>query len=80
MLYTARIGRNHPPETTGKFIVAKQWNAFVGRLNPDNKPPPLEEIGGLLRAFLLPCISSASQELDTRQWNPSLHWSKTEKR
>jgi hypothetical protein len=53
----------------------QQWNAFVSRLNPGNEPPSLEEIGTLLRAFLLPCIAPASSEPITRQWSPSQHWS-----
>jgi hypothetical protein len=38
----------------------QQWSAFVNRLNPGEKAPSLEEVGTVLRAFLLPCISGDS--------------------
>lgn len=34
-----------------------QWNAFVSRLSPGDKAPSLQEVGALLRSFLLPCVS-----------------------
>lgn len=49
----------------------QQWNAFVSRLNQGDEAPSLEEIGTLLRDFLLPCILPASS---FRHWSPSLHW------
>jgi len=53
----------------------QQWNAFVGRLYPGTGSTSLEEVGILLRAFLLPCIHSASaDESAARHWTPSLHW------
>jgi predicted nucleotidyltransferase component of viral defense system len=54
----------------------RQWNAFVSRLYPGSASPSLEEVGVLLRAFLLPCILSVSAaESAARYWTPSLHWS-----
>jgi len=54
-----------------------QWNAFVSRLNPGDKAPSLEEVGALLRSFLLPCISGKSAtQTKTRLWTPRLNWSK----
>ena len=35
----------------------QQWSAFVNRLNPGEKASSLKEVGAVLRAFLLPCIS-----------------------
>ena len=54
----------------------RQWNAFVSRLYPGSASPTLEEVGVLLRAFLLPCILSVSAAESTADyWTPSLHWS-----
>ena len=54
----------------------RQWNAFVSRLYPGSDSPSLEEVGVLLRAFLLPCILSVSAaESAAHHWTPSLHWS-----
>jgi predicted nucleotidyltransferase component of viral defense system len=54
-----------------------QWNAFVSRLNPRDKAPSLEEVGALLRSFLLPCVSGKSPtKAKTRLWTPRLNWSK----
>jgi predicted nucleotidyltransferase component of viral defense system len=54
----------------------RQWNAFVSRLYPGSDSPSLEEVGVVLRAFLLPCIPSVSAaELTAHYWTPSLHWS-----
>jgi predicted nucleotidyltransferase component of viral defense system len=54
----------------------RQWNAFVSRLYPGSDPPSLEEVGVLLRAFLLPCILSVSAaESTAHDWTPNLHWS-----
>ena len=53
----------------------QQWNAFVSQLYPGSDSPSLEEVGVLLRTFLLPCILSASAtESTTHHWTPSLHW------
>jgi hypothetical protein len=54
----------------------RQWNAFVSRLYPGSDSPSLEEVGVLLRAFLLPCILSVSAaESTAHYWTPSVHWS-----
>jgi predicted nucleotidyltransferase component of viral defense system len=54
-----------------------QWNAFVSRLNPGDKAPSLEEVGAVLRSFLLPCVSGESlTQAKTRLWAPTLNWSK----
>jgi predicted nucleotidyltransferase component of viral defense system len=56
----------------------QQWNAFVSRLNPGAKAPSLEEVGAILRAFLLPCISGDSlTKAEIRSWTPKQGWSKT---
>lgn len=56
----------------------QQWSAFVSRLNPGNKAPSLEEVGIVLRAFLLPCASGEPQtESGTHRWAPSLGWGGT---
>ncbi len=52
-----------------------QWNAFVERLYPGSKAPSLEEVGALLRTFILPCIDAAAAHGSTdRNWTPGLHW------
>src|SRR5215472_4073540 len=38
----------------------QQWAAFVSRLNPGDEAPSLEEVGAILRTFLLPCISGST--------------------
>jgi predicted nucleotidyltransferase component of viral defense system len=54
-----------------------QWNAFVSRLNPGEKTPSLEEVGALLRSFLLPCVSGEPRtQAKTRLWTPTLNWNK----
>ena len=53
----------------------QQWSAFVNRLNPREKAPSLEEVGALLRAFLLPCISGESlSKAKTISWTPKQGW------
>jgi predicted nucleotidyltransferase component of viral defense system len=55
----------------------QQWSAFVSRLNTGAKAPSLEEVGAVLRSFLLPCVSGESlAEADVRSWIPSQHWSR----
>jgi hypothetical protein len=55
----------------------QQWTAFVSRLNPGDKVPSLEEVGAIVRTFLLPCISEGSlAEAEARSWTPSQHWSR----
>jgi predicted nucleotidyltransferase component of viral defense system len=50
----------------------QQWSAFISRLNPSDRAPSLEEVGLMLRAFVLPCLSSTDPGV--RRWVPSLHW------
>jgi predicted nucleotidyltransferase component of viral defense system len=53
----------------------QQWSAFVNRLNPGEKAPSLEEVGTVLRAFLLPCISDDSPtKPDILSWTPNQGW------
>jgi predicted nucleotidyltransferase component of viral defense system len=53
----------------------QQWSAFLNRLNPGEKAPSLEEVGTVLRAFLLPCISDYSPtNPDTLSWTPNQGW------
>ena len=53
----------------------QQWGAFVNRLNPGEQAPSLKEVGAVLRAFLLPCISSGSPtKPDTLSWTPNQGW------
>jgi predicted nucleotidyltransferase component of viral defense system len=63
-------------EFLGDSQKTRQWNAFLSRLYPGSDSPSLEEVGILLRAFLLPCILSVSAaESTAHYWTPSLHWS-----
>jgi len=56
----------------------RQWRAFVSRLNPGDKAPSLEEVGAILRAFLLPCISCDSlTKAEVRSWTPNQGWNRT---
>jgi hypothetical protein len=76
------IPQDVPFALTNEFLndpqKKRQWNAFVSRLNPGDEPPSLEEIGTLLRTFLLPCISDTpTSKPNSRKWTPSLHWSET---
>lgn len=58
-----------------------QWNAFVSRLNPGSRTPTFDEVGSLLRTFLLPCILSASPARATDlQWKPNLGWAEIQNR
>lgn len=53
----------------------QQWAAFVSRLNPGDEAPSLEEIGAILRAFLLPCISGEFMaKTETRSWTAKQGW------
>ena len=59
----------------------QQWNAFVSRLYPGSKAPSLDEVGALLRAFLLPCIQPAAAPGSTaRHWTSDTQWSEVESR
>jgi predicted nucleotidyltransferase component of viral defense system len=74
------IPQDVPLALTEEFLgdpqKTRQWNAFVSRLYPGSDSPSLEEVGVLLRAFLLPCILSVSAaESAVHYWTPSLHWS-----
>ena len=54
----------------------QQWNAFVSRLYTSSDSTSLEEVGALLRAFVLPCILPApTANSNARHWAPSLQWS-----
>lgn len=58
-----------------------QWTAFASRLNPDSRVPSFNEVGSLLRAFLLPCIFVASTARTTNmQWTPNLGWNNNRSR
>jgi hypothetical protein len=47
----------------------------VSRLDLADEAPSLEEVGVILRAFLLPCVSEASlTKSDLRHWIPSRQW------
>jgi predicted nucleotidyltransferase component of viral defense system len=49
----------------------QQWGAFLNRLNPGDKTPSLDEVGALVRTFLVPCLTAESP---TRSWTPALRW------
>jgi hypothetical protein len=53
-----RIPQDIPFALTEEFLgdpqKTRQWNAFVGRLHPGSASPSPEDVGALLRAFLLP--------------------------
>jgi predicted nucleotidyltransferase component of viral defense system len=79
------IPRDVPFALTGEFLndpqKRQQWNAFVSRLHPGSNTPSLEEVGTLLRTFLLPCIlSDFSSGSEDRQWAPSHHWNESKSR
>lgn len=50
----------------------QQWSAFIRRLNPEDKAPSLEEVGAILRMFLVPCFSE--QPRPGLRWGSSLRW------
>ena len=73
------IPRDVPFALTLEFLndpqKKQQWSAFISRLYPGTKAPSLEEVGTLVRDFMLPCILSAAPSgSDDRQWVPSLQW------
>jgi hypothetical protein len=75
----AEIPEDVPFAFTDEFLndpqKRQQWSAFVSRLNPGDNVPPLDVIGSLLRAFLLPCISSTTPlGINARHWTPDLQW------
>ena len=56
----------------------QQWSAFVNRLDKGEKAPSLAEVGAVLRAFLLPCISGDSlRKAEILAWTPNKGWSRT---
>jgi predicted nucleotidyltransferase component of viral defense system len=72
-----------PFALTGEFLndpqKKQQWAAFASRLNPEDEAPPLEEVGAILRTFLLPCISGNAQtQVGIRSWTPDRHWNATQ--
>ena len=53
-----------------------QWNAFISRLDPREQTPSFVEVGAVLRAFLLPCISAEPfTKGGVRSWTPDQGWS-----
>ena len=53
----------------------QQWGAFLSRLNPEARTPSLEEVGTVLRDFLLPCISVGSLiRPELSHWDSTLRW------
>src|SRR5450432_430970 len=55
-----------------------QWKAFVSRLNPADKTPSLEEVGAILRDFLLPCVSEEPMVQPKQdRWAPKGKWSRS---
>ena len=74
------IPQDVPLALTEEFLgdpqKTRQWNAFVSRLYPGSDSPSLEEVGVLLRAFLLPCMLSVpAGESAAHYWAPGLRWS-----
>jgi len=74
------IPQDVPFALTGEFLndpqKRGQWNAFISRLYLGSNVPSLEEVGTLLRAFILPCLhSTLGHDSVTRHWTPGLHWS-----
>ena len=69
-----------PFALTDEFLTDSQkmqlWKAFAGRLNAGDNALTLAEVGAVLRAFLVPCLSS---ETDTAQvWTPTIGWHESE--
>jgi predicted nucleotidyltransferase component of viral defense system len=66
-------------EFLGDSQKKQQWDAFVSRLYPGSKAPSLEEVGALLRAFILPCIdATVTPDITARRWTPDLRWDEVE--
>ncbi len=56
----------------------QQWKAFGSRLNPGSAVPQLDEVGAVLRGFLMPCIVSGSREGSLAgHWTPDSKWKTT---
>jgi len=76
------IPKEAPLALTEEFLndsqKKQQWAAFVSRLNSGDKAPSLEEVGAILKTFLLPCIlGTTSTQAGIRSWTPDRHWSGT---
>jgi predicted nucleotidyltransferase component of viral defense system len=57
----------------------QQWGAFVSRLNPRDRVPSLQEVGAILRTFLMPCISGGTgTKPENRVWSPNRYWNESE--
>jgi predicted nucleotidyltransferase component of viral defense system len=78
-----RRGITVPKETpfalTDEFLSdaqkKQQWKAFASRLNPGSTVPQLDEVGTVLRAFLMPCIvADAHSKSHFVHWTPDSHW------
>jgi predicted nucleotidyltransferase component of viral defense system len=53
----------------------QQWNAFISRFNSAGVAPSLDEVGALLRTFLLPCLYANSPTgTQARRWVPGSGW------
>lgn len=56
----------------------QQWNAFASRLNPGSIIPRLDEVGAVLRGFLMPCIVADNREKELAgHWRPDSSWKTT---
>jgi predicted nucleotidyltransferase component of viral defense system len=76
------IPQGTPFALTAEFLndsqKKKQWNAFITRFNDAALAPSLDEIGALLRTFLLPCLYADSPtETQSRRWMPGSGWTDT---
>lgn len=69
-----------PFALTDEFLTDAQklqlWKAFAGRLNAGDKALTLAEVGAVLRAFLVPCLSSKSDIAQV--WTPTIGWLESE--
>jgi hypothetical protein len=67
------VPKEKPFALTDEFLndtqKEQQWKAFASRLNAGSTVPPLDEVGAVLRAFLMPCIVA-----DARSRSPFVHW------
>lgn len=52
----------------------RQWKAFVSRLDPESRNLSLQQVGEVLRAFLLPCISELPPKSADTHWSRSAGW------
>ena len=67
-----------PFALTNEFLTdpekIRQWSAFVRRLTPDSRERSLQQVGEVLRSFLLPCISEPLPKAAAAHWNPKAGW------